>query len=150
VRHNHLSIIMFKFNKHHSNSTHYQPNSHPTHTPVSSNNVLENNQLGQYLEVGKLVTTAGPENIWKVYDGWRKVDGKVCIYGILYFPHASSICMCVSLSVCVCIPSIKSLLQNTIYLLFLSIRYVSVLQILYCRLYQAFIEYTIVFSFFKK
>lgn len=65
---------MFKFNKHHSI---YHTTPHCPHTQGSSNTVLENNQLGQFLEVGKLSTTAGPENIWKVYDGWRKLDGKV-------------------------------------------------------------------------
>ncbi|CAG7727444.1 unnamed protein product [Allacma fusca] len=39
-------------------------------------NQLENNALGQYFELGRFVATAGPESIWKIFDGYRKSDGK--------------------------------------------------------------------------
>lgn len=78
---------MFKF-KHHNS---YQP--HCPHSPVSSNNpVLDNNQLGNLLEVENFVTTAGQEHIWKVYSGWRKSDGKVFKIQILFlFPFSNKL-----------------------------------------------------------
>jgi len=78
---------MFKFNKHHHHH-------HPQLTSQSSSSsqqqfynncpILDTNQLGQQFEVTRLVGTAGPEHVWKIYDGWRKSDGKVSIYYIIY------------------------------------------------------------------
>ncbi|KAI5730590.1 hypothetical protein M8J76_015444 [Diaphorina citri] len=37
---------------------------------------LENNAIGQYFEIGKHVSSAGPEMVWKIHDGVRRSDGK--------------------------------------------------------------------------
>ncbi|XP_054274945.1 SCY1-like protein 2 isoform X2 [Macrosteles quadrilineatus] len=42
----------------------------------AAQNVLDHNPITQYFEVGKLVASAGPEHIWKIYDAYRKSDGK--------------------------------------------------------------------------
>lgn len=39
--------------------------------------VLATNNIINLFDVGKLVCSAGPELIWKVYEGFRKKDGKV-------------------------------------------------------------------------
>ncbi|KAL4123175.1 hypothetical protein QTP88_015398 [Uroleucon formosanum] len=39
--------------------------------------VLSTNNILNLFEVGKFVCSAGPELIWKVYEGFRKPDGKV-------------------------------------------------------------------------
>lgn len=39
--------------------------------------ILATNNILNLFEVGKLVCSAGPELIWKVYEGFRKPDGKV-------------------------------------------------------------------------
>lgn len=44
---------------------------------TSSNSLLDLNPISQYFEVGKLVGTAGPELVWKIYDATRKTDRKV-------------------------------------------------------------------------
>ena len=41
--------------------------------------LLENNPLGQYFELGRVVATAGPEQIWKIFDGYRKSDAKASV-----------------------------------------------------------------------
>ncbi|KAF0758023.1 SCY1-like protein 2, partial [Aphis craccivora] len=38
--------------------------------------VLSTNNILNLFEVGKFVCSAGPELIWKVYEGFRKPDGK--------------------------------------------------------------------------
>ncbi|KAI5734662.1 hypothetical protein M8J77_009216 [Diaphorina citri] len=38
---------------------------------------LENNAIGQYFEIGKHVSSAGPEMVWKIHDGVRRSDGKI-------------------------------------------------------------------------
>lgn len=45
--------------------------------------VLATNNIINLFEIGKLVCSAGPELIWKVYEGYRKPDGKVST--IYYF-----------------------------------------------------------------
>jgi SCY1-like protein 2 len=44
---------------------------------AGAQNVLDNNPILQFFEVGKLMASAGPEMVWKIYDGYRKTDGKV-------------------------------------------------------------------------
>ncbi|KAL1518045.1 hypothetical protein ABEB36_001731 [Hypothenemus hampei] len=39
---------------------------------------LDNNPIVNHYEVGKLVANAGPEFIWKIYEAYRKSDGKEC------------------------------------------------------------------------
>lgn len=41
-------------------------------------NPIEANPITQYFEISKSVASAGPELIWKIYDAYRKTDGKVC------------------------------------------------------------------------
>lgn len=48
-----------------------------THQPQ---NVLDHNPITQYFEIGKVVASAGPEHIWKIYDAYRKSDGKVSVF----------------------------------------------------------------------
>lgn len=54
-------------------------------TPVAPN-ALESNPIWNHFEVGKQSATAGPENVWRILEGYRKSDGKVvfsplvCIY----------------------------------------------------------------------
>lgn len=40
-------------------------------------NPIEANPITQYFEIGKSVACAGPELVWKIYDAYRKSDGKV-------------------------------------------------------------------------
>ncbi|XP_039287432.1 SCY1-like protein 2 [Nilaparvata lugens] len=42
----------------------------------NSQNVLDNNPIVQYYEVGKVTATAGPELVWRIHDAYRKSDGK--------------------------------------------------------------------------
>lgn len=42
-------------------------------------NILDNNPIIQYFEIGKQVASAGPELVWKIHDAYRKSDGKVRI-----------------------------------------------------------------------
>jgi SCY1-like protein 2 len=51
-----------------------------TSVPVASN-ALEFNPISNQFEVGKQSATAGPENVWRVLEGYRKSDGKVCSVG---------------------------------------------------------------------
>lgn len=71
---------------HHHHHHHLQQQQQQQYHHVHSNNqiALGSNQVGQFFEVGKLVSTAGPENVWKIYDGWRKADGKVSEDFFLY------------------------------------------------------------------
>ncbi|KAK6627086.1 hypothetical protein RUM44_009563 [Polyplax serrata] len=39
-------------------------------------NILENNPISQFFEVGKQTASAGPELVWKIHDAYRKSDGK--------------------------------------------------------------------------
>lgn len=39
--------------------------------------VLESNPIWQYYEGSKQTATAGPENVWKIFEGYNKNDGKV-------------------------------------------------------------------------
>ncbi|KAJ8668715.1 hypothetical protein QAD02_010378 [Eretmocerus hayati] len=44
---------------------------------ASQPHVLESNPIWNHFEVGKQQTaSAGPENVWKIFDGYRKSDGK--------------------------------------------------------------------------
>ncbi|CAL4237661.1 unnamed protein product, partial [Meganyctiphanes norvegica] len=45
-------------------------------TAVVGAPALDSSPLAQQFEVGKLVATAGPSNVWKVYEGYRKSDAK--------------------------------------------------------------------------
>lgn len=47
--------------------------------------VLATNNIVNLFDVGKLVCSAGPELIWKVYEGYRKPDGKVGTVYYFYF-----------------------------------------------------------------
>ncbi|EEB16557.1 hypothetical protein Phum_PHUM426920 [Pediculus humanus corporis] len=40
-------------------------------------NILDNNPISQFFEVGKQTSSAGPELIWKIHDAYRKSDGKL-------------------------------------------------------------------------
>lgn len=40
-------------------------------------NPIEANPITQYFEISKSVACAGPELVWKIYDAYRKSDGKV-------------------------------------------------------------------------
>lgn len=42
-------------------------------------NILESNPILNHFEIGKQSATAGPENVWKILEGYRKSDGKVKI-----------------------------------------------------------------------
>ncbi|XP_016841900.1 SCY1-like protein 2 isoform X1 [Nasonia vitripennis] len=44
-------------------------------TPVAPN-ALESNPIWNHFEVGKQSATAGPENVWRILEGYRKSDGK--------------------------------------------------------------------------
>ncbi|XP_051175555.1 SCY1-like protein 2 isoform X2 [Leptopilina boulardi] len=39
-------------------------------------NILESNPILNHFEIGKQSATAGPENVWKILEGYRKSDGK--------------------------------------------------------------------------
>lgn len=43
-------------------------------------NPIEANPITQYFEISKSVACAGPELVWKIYDAYRKSDGKVSAY----------------------------------------------------------------------
>lgn len=40
-------------------------------------NPIETNPINQFFEILKPVACAGPELVWKIYDAYRKTDGKV-------------------------------------------------------------------------
>ncbi|XP_046472921.1 SCY1-like protein 2 [Neodiprion pinetum] len=42
----------------------------------SAPNALESNPIWHYFEVGKQSATAGPEQVWRILDAYRKSDGK--------------------------------------------------------------------------
>lgn len=44
---------------------------------AAQQNILENNPISQFFEVGKQTSSAGPELVWKIHDAYRKSDGKV-------------------------------------------------------------------------
>jgi hypothetical protein len=44
---------------------------------ATGQNVLENNPIVQYFEIGKQTASAGPELVWRIHDAYRKSDGKV-------------------------------------------------------------------------
>uniref|UniRef100_T1HAT6 Protein kinase domain-containing protein n=1 Tax=Rhodnius prolixus TaxID=13249 RepID=T1HAT6_RHOPR len=39
-------------------------------------NILDHNPITQYFEIGKQTASAGPELVWRIYDAYRKSDGK--------------------------------------------------------------------------
>lgn len=43
-------------------------------------NPIEANPITQYFEISKSVACAGPELVWKIYDAYRKTDGKVSFF----------------------------------------------------------------------
>ncbi|XP_033608206.1 SCY1-like protein 2 isoform X4 [Cryptotermes secundus] len=45
------------------------------HGPTGQN-VLDNNPIVQYFEIGKQTASAGPELVWRIHDAYRKSDGK--------------------------------------------------------------------------
>ncbi|XP_058983498.1 SCY1-like protein 2 [Musca domestica] len=47
-------------------------------TPVVQQTVIDGNPIKQYFDIGKQVACAGPELAWKIHEGHRKNDGKVC------------------------------------------------------------------------
>ena len=46
----------------------------------SGASILEGSALAQQYEVGKLVASAGPSFVWKIYEGYRKSDAKVSFF----------------------------------------------------------------------
>lgn len=40
-------------------------------------NIIDTNPIIQFFEIGKQVACAGPELVWKIYDAYKKSDGKV-------------------------------------------------------------------------
>ena len=42
---------------------------------------IEQNPISQQFEIGRLVGSAGPEFLWKIYDAKRRSDNKVRIPG---------------------------------------------------------------------
>lgn len=44
---------------------------------------LELNPISQHYEIGRLVGSAGPELVWKIYDAKRKSDNKVSVVSVL-------------------------------------------------------------------
>lgn len=42
----------------------------------SATRLLENNQIVQHFDVGRLYASGGPEGIWKIHEGVSKVDGR--------------------------------------------------------------------------
>ena len=44
---------------------------------ASALQAMEKGPLAQQYEIGKLVATGGPSFVWKIYEGYRKSDGKV-------------------------------------------------------------------------
>lgn len=57
--------------------------------PVAPN-ALESNPIWNHFSVGKQSATAGPENVWRILDGYRKSDGKVSALLILFYPGIES------------------------------------------------------------
>ncbi|XP_052746723.1 SCY1-like protein 2 [Bicyclus anynana] len=49
-----------------------------TNATSKSPSLLENNPIMQYFEVIKESSCAGPDLIWRIYDAFRKSDGKEC------------------------------------------------------------------------
>lgn len=43
----------------------------------SSQTLYEGNAITTYFEIGRQSATAGPGLLWKIYDAYRKSDGKV-------------------------------------------------------------------------
>ena len=39
--------------------------------------LLETNPILGHFDVGRLYASGGPENVWKIYEGVAKADGKV-------------------------------------------------------------------------
>lgn len=42
-------------------------------------NPIDSNPIVQHFEIGKQTACAGPELVWKIYDGFKKADGRVSI-----------------------------------------------------------------------
>lgn len=42
-------------------------------------NPFDNNPITQHFEIGKLVGSCGPEYVWKIYECFKKNDGRVSI-----------------------------------------------------------------------
>lgn len=40
-------------------------------------NILDHNPIVQFFDIGKQTASAGPEQIWRIHDAYRKSDGKV-------------------------------------------------------------------------
>ena len=57
----------------------------------SGHKLLENNPILGLYEVGRLYATAGPEGVWKIYEGVSKTDGKVVIFLPRNVTHSSKI-----------------------------------------------------------
>ena len=50
----------------------------------SGPNILINNPITQFFDVGLQLCTAGPELVWKVFQATRKSDGKVSVQEIIF------------------------------------------------------------------
>ena len=50
-------------------------------------NPIETNPITQYFEISKSVACAGPELVWKIYDAYRKSDGKVSYHKKILFAY---------------------------------------------------------------
>uniref|UniRef100_A0A1B0CH41 Uncharacterized protein n=1 Tax=Lutzomyia longipalpis TaxID=7200 RepID=A0A1B0CH41_LUTLO len=39
-------------------------------------NPIDSNPISQYFEIGRQTAAAGPELVWKIYEAYKKSDGK--------------------------------------------------------------------------
>lgn len=54
-------------------------------------NIIDTNPIIQFFEIGKQTASAGPELVWKIYDAYKKSDGKVSRILIFLFNFTYSI-----------------------------------------------------------
>lgn len=52
-------------------------------------NPIDSNPISQYFEIGRQTAAAGPELVWKIYEAYKKCDGKVISISIP-FPFSAT------------------------------------------------------------
>lgn len=45
--------------------------------PIVPQNPTDNNPITQHFEIGKQTASAGPELVWRIFEAYKKSDGKV-------------------------------------------------------------------------
>lgn len=45
--------------------------------PIVPQNPIDSNPITQHFEIGKQTASAGPELVWRIFEAYKKSDGKV-------------------------------------------------------------------------